>query len=316
MAVAVALVLLAALVVVWRRGGGPGGGEVSSTTSWPTTSAAREAFPTVPSTAPPAKSEPPSTPTSVTTPPVGQFPDAASTGVPEGTSLVSVPSSRYWLLDHDLDGVEFTGMIVVNKPNITIRNSRIVASEAVAGIWNRNSHAGLVIENVDIVCTAVPPTGAGVAGANMVVQSSDISGCADGIKAGPGSVIAGNYIHDLGFGEKTHNDGIQIGDGEGVEIRGNSIVQVDNGSRQANAAVFVQDTYDPVSGVSIVGNYVNGFGFTLRLSGRRITNSTIAGNVIGPDHLFGPLLLDRGAEDAANGNSAVDNVRPDGTPID
>jgi hypothetical protein len=268
------------------------------------------------STTPPPKSEPPSTATTATAPPAAQFPDAASTGVPEGTSLQPVPSSRYWSLDHDVDGVEFTGMIVVTKPNITIRNSRIIATEGVAGIWNRESHAGLVIENVDIVCTGVPPTGAGVAGANMTVQATDISGCADGIKAGPGSIIAGNYIHDLGFGDETHNDGIQIGDGEGVEIRGNSIVQVDNGNRQANAAVFVQDTFDPVSGVSIVGNYVNGFGFTLRLSGRRITNSTIAGNVIGPDHLFGPVLLDGGAEDAANGNSAVDNVRPDGSPID
>lgn len=267
----------------------------SSTTTAPATTA---------TTAPPA-----------TTGPQAAFPDASTTGPVDGVELVAAEEDGYWELDHDLEGVEFTGTIVPTRPGITIRNVRIVVDNDVAGIFNRYDVADVVVEHVEIVCdNGDSPAGAAVVNV-AVLRSSDLSGCADGVKVGSGAVVEGNFIHDLHFGPETHNDGIQMQGGSDVVIRGNTIIQVDNGRRQANAAVFIQDTSSEIRRVTIAGNFVDGFGFTLRLSGSDIYESSIIDNVIGESHLWGPFLLDRGAEEAAKGNVAAGNVRPDGTPI-
>ncbi len=245
-----------------------------------------------------------------------RFPDASTTGVPEGTELRRLEAEGPVLsLDRDLDGVVYEGAIVIAAPDITIRNSRIVGTSRTAAIWNPEGHRGVTIVDVDVVCTGSPPGSAGIAGAGLTIVRADISGCADGVGAGSGTTVADSYIHDLGFGEDTHNDGIQIGSGSDIRIMGNRIVQLDNGRYQANAAVFVQDTFGPVDGVSIVGNKVDGFGFSLQLAGSRITGSRIVGNVVGAGHLFGPVLVTGGAEEEGQGNRVAGNLRPDGTPI-
>jgi hypothetical protein len=245
----------------------------------------------------------------------GRFPDATTTGVPPGTKLTPFPQTGYVELDHDLDGVDFTGVLVISKPGITIRNSRINADTFLAGIFNPDGHADVVVDHVDIVCTATdPPTGAGVVNV-AVLTNTDISGCVDGVKAAAGSRIEGNYIHNLGFGPDTHNDGVQLEGGTDIVIQGNTIVQRDNGKRQANSAVFVQDTTEEVRRVVIRSNYLDGFGFTVRLTGERIADTHVVGNVIGIDRLFAPVGVDGGAEERIKGNVVSDNVNPDGTPI-
>lgn len=312
----VSLVLGLLVGVLWER---RDGGEVTAptttiapSTTAPPDTAAGATQPTAtsaPATSAPATTGPPGT----GAPP--DFPDASTTGPEPGVELVAAEAEGYWELDHDLEGVEFTGTIVPTKGDITIRNVRIVVDNNVAGVFNRHGMPNVVVENVEIVCdNGDEPAGAAVVDV-AVVRASDLSGCADGIKVGSGAVVQGNYIHDLHFGPETHNDGIQMQGGDDVLIEGNTIIQIDNGRRQANAAVFIQDTSGEIRRVTIRGNYVDGFGFTLRLNGSRIYESSIVDNVIGENHLWGPFLLDRGAEDEGKGNVAAGNVRPDGTPI-
>ncbi|MEA3215388.1 MAG: hypothetical protein QOJ19_1544 [Acidimicrobiia bacterium] len=308
--VLVVAALIAVVLIATRDHGGQGATSPASTA--PPGAGSK---PTDPSVVLPTV--PPQTPSTASTvlPSPGRFPDATTTGVPPGTKLTPFPQTGYVELDHDLDGVDFTGVLVIKKPGITIRNSRINADTFLAGIFNPDGHADVVVDHVDIVCTATdPPTGAGVVNV-AVLTNTDISGCVDGVKAAAGSRIEGNYIHNLGFGPDTHNDGVQLEGGTDIVIQGNTIVQRDNGKRQANSAVFVQDTTEEVRRVVIRSNYLDGFGFTVRLTGERIADTHVVGNVIGVDRLFAPVGVDGGAEERIKGNVVSDNVNPDGTPI-
>ncbi len=308
--------LLAGLL--WERRGGSSADRAAPPTSQPAPTTATTAT-TVPSTT--VTTVPATTTTTgptTTSTAARVYPDANSTGPAADVSLAPAEQKEgWWELDHDIEGIEYSGTIVPIAPNITIRNVRITVDNEVGGIFNRDGLPGIVVENVEVVCNGSEdkPGGAGVIGA-AVVKGSDISGCADGIKVGTGAQVVGNYIHDLSFGAKTHNDGIQMQGGTDVLIEGNTIVQLDNGRKQANAAVFIQDTNKEIRRVTIRGNYVNGFGFTLRLNGDRIYDSAIVDNLIGPGHIWGPLLLDDGAEKPANGNTTSGNVNADGTLID
>jgi len=245
-----------------------------------------------------------------------QFPDAKNSGVPDGYPLKKLVPDTEFIVDRDIDGVEIAGMIVIGAPDVTISNSRIWATTELFGVWNREGFPGAAVKNVEIICVDGPKiAAAGVAGVQRV-EGSDISGCADGIKIGGGARIVGNYIHDLAQKPGLHNDGIQMQGGSDVLIARNTIVTVDKGGSTANAAVFIQSESAPIDNVSIVGNFVDGFGFSLRLNGDRVTGSEIVDNVIGTRHLFGPTLLANGAEASRANNREKGNIRPDGTPIE
>ncbi|MDY7105585.1 MAG: hypothetical protein S0880_30745 [Actinomycetota bacterium] len=259
-------------------------------------------------------------PTSSTTEaaPEPAFPNASSTGVDPDASLILVESrDRPLIVTEDLDGISYTGNIEIGADGVTISNSRIVATTLNAAVWNRNGHSNVTIRDSTIICFREgEPGAAGVAGIQNVF-GNDISGCADGIKAGGGAHIRGNYIHDLGFGEATHNDGIQIQAGDDIRIVNNTIITYtdDPAVRQANAGVFAQAESGPIRRLTIANNYVDGFGFSLRIRGERLSDSKIVDNVIGPGHFFGALLVDGGAENPANNNLVGNNYRPDGSLI-
>jgi hypothetical protein len=309
---ALSLVLGLLVGVLIGRDDGESGLPATSTSALPPSTTATTAPPatTVPGTATtsPPTSQPPATG-------LDSFPNAANTGPEDDVRLAEAEEDGYWELDHDIENVEFTGTIVPTRGDITIRNVRIIVDNDVAGIFNRKDMPNVVVENVEIVCdNGDDPAGAAVVNV-AVLRRSDLSGCADGVKVGSNAIVEGNFIHDLYFGPETHNDGIQMQGGSDVVIEGNTIIQVDNGERQANAAVFIQDASSEIRRVTVRNNYVDGFGFTLRLSGGDIYDSAIVGNVIGTSHLWGPVLLDKGAQEAAKGNVATGNMRPDGSPI-
>ena len=160
------------------------------------------------------------------------FPDAACTGVPTGTTLTNSGGLTITTPGQVVDGLNITGNVVVNAPNVTIRNTRIT-SNAFTVIQN-NSY-GLVVEDSEIINN--PGVGnnchVGIGDANFTIRTTEITGCENAINLdSPGNVnIEDNYFHDLDtvgpsyvFGNDPHTDGIQAGEGAAnVIIRHNYI---------------------------------------------------------------------------------------------
>ncbi|HEY0640482.1 MAG TPA: right-handed parallel beta-helix repeat-containing protein, partial [Pseudonocardiaceae bacterium] len=201
-------------------------------------------------------------------------------------------------------GVEYDG-----DGTLTIRDSVIEG--------NKNMHSPVIGDSghVDIRDSTIRWKGEGLGGswgngavhgdARFTVIRCDISGTPDGIQTGShGSLFEQNWIHDLAmFGtypNETHNDGIQSYGGRDVVIRYNRIDLVDKGGKayngHQNAALFFMPDPDwPLVNPQIVGNYLAGGGFTLRL-GAPTTNAVVTGNRFGPTTGGWGELLVEGAQ--------------------
>lgn len=266
----------------------------------------------VPATAIPSTTAPSSLPTTASG---AYFPGPDTTGIDDTVSLSPGPDTAEWVVTNDVEGTTHTGTIRIGAPGVTLRNVRIVTDRGLAAVDNRDNYPGLVVEFVEVTCIATDPTVAAAVLGAATVRRSDLAGCVDGIIAGSGSRIEENYIHDLRPGKDDFSEGIVVQGGDDVVIRGNTVLGRDDGTRRFNAAVYVADGAGPVQSVTVEANYVDGFGVSLQLNGAGVRNSSLVGNVIGTGHLFGPYLVGNGAEAPANGNRAVGNRRPDGTPI-
>jgi hypothetical protein len=218
-------------------------------------------------------------------------------------------------------GVEYSGL-----GTLSIRNSVIEG--------NRNVYAPVmgVSGHVDVRDTTIRwqagdpgPDGWGNGGvhgdARITVIRCDISGTPDGIQTGAnGSRIEQNYIHDLAmFGtypDNSHNDGIQSYGGRNVVIANNRIDIRDkqgkayDGTHQNAALFFMPSEGWPLVDVQIVGNYLAGGGYTLRL-GSPTTGAVVTGNSFGPITGGWSELLIEGAQLAR----WADNTATDGRPL-
>ena len=116
-----------------------------------------------------------------------------------------------------IDARDINGNIVVNAPNVTIRNSRITSS---AMFVIQSNSTGLVVENVEI--TDAPGGNKchdAISTSNYTIVRSEISGCENaGDMQGDNVTFTDNYVHDLDqtgpsyvWGNSPHTDGIQMG---------------------------------------------------------------------------------------------------------
>jgi hypothetical protein len=125
----------------------------------------------------------------------------------------------------------------------------------------------------------------------VTLLRNDISGTPDGIQNGPGrSTIEQNYIHDLAligtYPNNTHNDGIQSYGGPDLVIRYNRIdIEGPHGvaydGTHQNAAVFVQPSGTSSTNLQVVGNYLAGGGYIMRLEGP-MSGAVVTDNKFGP----------------------------------
>ncbi|RZS40904.1 hypothetical protein EV193_103219 [Herbihabitans rhizosphaerae] len=126
----------------------------------------------------------------------------------------------------------------------------------------------------------------------MTVIRCDISGTPDGVQNGRGnSTFEQNHIHDLArFGSypnNTHNDGIQNYGGANLVIKYNRIdiegpdgVAYD-GTHQNAALFFMPSGGNPSANLQVVGNFLAGGGYILRL-GAPMSGAVVADNRFGP----------------------------------
>jgi hypothetical protein len=268
--------------------------------------------PTPSPTPPPSATSTAPAPTSGPTapPPAGGVPAPGSVGFrgdPASLKVIdssgAAPAGTAWqgsYLRVNADNVTMDGVYVkggvdyYGHGTLTIHNSIV---EGNGGIWSpilgRSGHLDIRDTTVRWRPGAPPPgsgwgNGAIHGDATMTVIRCDISGTPDGIQIGPGnSLFEQNYIHDLArigtVPNNTHNDGIQSYGGPGLVIRYNRIDLDGYDGTHQNAALFFQpDSSNPAVSPQIIGNYLEGGGYVLRLE------APLSGAVV-QDNTFGPL---------------------------
>ncbi len=185
-----------------------------------------------------------------------------------------------------ISGIRTTGTIIVRHPNVTVRDN------AASNVFIEAAGTGAVIEHNDLGAEAPSRISEAVNGIvkDYIVRRNNIHFTLDGLKIGTGSVVEGNYIHDLSQLPGAHNDGIQIMDGSGWSVRGNNIdLGVGTG---INSAIFVSSDFGPISNGIIEGNWLNGGGYTVYSSKGRFgasTNVLVKDNDFGPDHAYAAI---------------------------
>lgn len=218
-------------------------------------------------------------------------PDNAPSGTAWDAGTLRIEDPNGLSLDHVWvkGSVDYYG-----SGTLRITNSIIEANgSADAVIWGRMPEALLEVSDSTIVWpSSVPPpdarwgSGAIQGDSAMTLVRNDISGTPDGIQQGRGDVwFEQNYIHDLAmlgvYPNHTHNDGIQLYGGPGVHVLYNYIeLNGYNGTHQ-NAALFLSDDGNGFSNPQIIGNYLSGGGYQLRLEAG-VQNATVTGNAFGP----------------------------------
>ena len=211
------------------------------------------------------------------------FPDASSTGVPSGATLTPGGGLTINAAGAVVDGREITGAVVVNAPNVTIRNSRI-RSNAFRVIENNST--GLVIEDSEIINRPVagqPNCHNGIGWGNFTMRRVEITGCENAVDVGGGTVVfEDSYVHDLDtvgpsyvWGNRPHTDGIQ-GAGDNVTVRHNWI-DPSPGSGVTAGIIMMQGSDNPRS-YRIEDNYIDGRGASYAIYAPRVQTAGVVIN--------------------------------------
>jgi hypothetical protein len=201
--------------------------------------------------------------------------------VPAGTVLTPGGGLTIGTAGAVVSGREITGQVVVNAPNVTIRNSRIRSN----AMWVvDNNSTGLVVEDSEIVNRPVagqPNCHNGIGNGNFTVRRSEITGCENAANIGGDNVtFVDNYVHDLDtdgpsyvWGNSPHTDGLQMSPGaDNIVVRRNWIDPSPGGGVTAPIIMGVNGSQ---SGVWIEDNYLDGRGASYALYANRQASSGI-----------------------------------------
>lgn len=225
---------------------------------------------------------------------------------PTGPITVSTPGAV-------IENVDVDGPIVVEAPDVTIRNFR--ATNVV-----QESAGGLLLEDGEIHGGDDPGFGAdGVAWSSYTARRLDVHHVFDGFKANGDVLIEDSWVHDLnefrgdgaGSGGYSHNDCVQISAGSDIVLRDNRFERCG-----LNSAVFIDPDQGPIDDVLVEGNLLDGGGYTLYAIQSRSapengppTAVVVRGNTFGPDHLVDHATVAGTVEWSGN-------VDGDGRPVE
>ncbi len=239
------------------------------------------------------------------------FPDATTTGVPagktlttyNGTLIVTTPGAV-------IDGLNITGGVVIEAPNVTIQNCVITGSSWFVVLFDSSSGAtnGTVL-NCQIYGggSGAAPGQHGVVGGHLI-QGNNIHDVEQGIAPESGSTIQGNYIHDLNNPQADpHYDGILIlGGSSDITIQNNTI----NNPHNQTDAIMIQNYNGPISNIIVNNNQLIGGGYTVysdashgtdAITGVQVTNNYIGGGAFGYVYFTGNSPLYAGNVDEFTG---------------
>jgi hypothetical protein len=196
-------------------------------------------------------------------------PDASTTGVPPGTTLTPSGPLTITTAGSVIDRREISGQVVVNAPNVTIRNSRI-RSNAMWAVDNNST--GLLIEDSEIInqpTSGEPNCHNGIGNSNLTVRRTEITGCENAMNIdNPGNVtLVDSYIHDLDttgpsyvWGNEPHTDGIQIGEAASNLVIRHNRIDPSPGGGVTSGIIMYTGSGTPDSNTWIEDNYIDGRG--------------------------------------------------------
>ena len=199
--------------------------------------------------------------------PLPAYPDASCTGVPAGTTLTPSGGLTISTAGTVIDGRDISGQVVVNAPNVTIRNTRI-RTNAMFAIDNNST--GLVVEDTEIINVRVSGQNnchVGIGSSNFTIRRSEITGCENAADIGGDNVtFADNYVHDLDttgpsyvWGNGPHTDGLQMSPGaDNIVVTHNSIDPVGSVTGGGGTSAIIMGVNGSQSNVTIEDNYLDG----------------------------------------------------------
>ena len=260
-----------------------------------------------PSTPPPV--DDPSTPPpsgDPSTPPPGGTPSSYPDGTNTGAKGTLTPRSGDITVNVNgtiLENIDLKGAIRVYADNVTIRNVKITTG----GYWPiLFDGKGGVVEDATIVGTV--DSQACIGGSNMTIRRLNCSGAGDGVKLGSNSTMTDSYIHDLGTGPDSHNDGCELGS-KNVTVRHNTILN----AQGQTAAVFIGASA-PSTNILVEDNVLAGGGYTVYgpdpgSSNVKVVNNKFSTRYFAKSGSYGPVAYWK----AGSGNEWSGNTWMDGT---
>lgn len=153
------------------------------------------------------------------------FPDASNTGVLAGVARDTVSGNVTLSSGMTYQNKTLTGCIDVTGSNVTIKNVKISCNGTGISV-PESGVSGVVIQDVEIVCTAAPGAGGrGIDGGNYTVRRANAYGCDDTMWANGNVVIEDSYLHDPApTSGGSHTDVIQLWTGvDNVTVRHNTL---------------------------------------------------------------------------------------------
>lgn len=259
-----------------------------------------------------------------TSPSTGVVPDDSNTGVPAGINLI-VHHGDLTITQPGtvIDGLDIRGMVKVEAPNVTIKNS-IVRGRPLNGpmalIGNLGGYKNLRIIDTELFPSLPSPDVQGIYGYNFEATRLNIHEVVDGIHLTGGDVkISDSWVHDnLHYeqdpnqgGTPSHDDSIQIQAGSNIRIDGNRLTDAWNSSVQVT-----QDRGD-VSNLTITNNITDGGGCSINLAEK--SYGPLRGVVVS-DNTFGRNTRVTDCAVIAHSTTKVEmsgnRYTPDDTPVE
>ena len=223
----------------------------------------------------------------------GRYPDASSTGVPEGTTLTASESLEITQDGTVVEGLDVHGRVIIAANDVVLRNTRVRTDTSTYPIHVTDGATGVLIEDVEV--DNMGGTGIGIlisSDSSATIRRADVHSAEDGIRIqGDEVVIEDSYVHDLQRQEGGHHDAIQIRSGDDITLRGNTLLPfVESTADPMNAALQIGSLLgdDQVSRLRVIDNYMNGGNYTINGGGDDVVDSAVySGNRFGRDFRYG-----------------------------
>lgn len=222
------------------------------------------------------------------------WPDAASTGVPRGTTLKKVGDVEVTTPGTVLTGLDM-GCLTVRAEDVVVRRSRITCTDdqrqlAVSVIGVK----GFVLEDSEID-GGDGATENAIGWGGYTLRRVEVRGSQDGPRLGYDVKVLDSWIHALVRTDGVHSDALQSTSGERILVRHNTLdprvpgeedflnaaVQLgtETGTRRLRDAVFED-------------NYLSGGTYSVNVSCRANVDSSVVfrGNRFGHDSKYGPVI--------------------------
>jgi hypothetical protein len=227
----------------------------STTTAAPAPTAAPEPTTTSTTTSAPAPapttSSTPAPTTTTSAPSTGAFPNASTTGVPEGVALKPWTGGRtITQAGTVIDGYLIEGGLEIRADNVTIKNSLVRGGRIAAGYGSEQT--GLMIMDTTLDGQNKNPNVSAVGDANFTCIRCDVHGFGNGFRMYKNVTVQDSWIHDLCcYTPGDHRNAIGSNGGSNFTIKNNVI---DCGIGGCSGALTLYGDFAPIENVLVERN--------------------------------------------------------------